>query len=220
MNRFPRRARQNSRPRPLIVFVIPTPDGRSRIFAFIVIKFIRQLSAEFNYRVNSMAHNLKVVGSNPTPATTSILWKWLLTKVLHLWSSGSHYSIGTKLFSLDPRSISTPTFCSLCIGYGLQNMERGLNVWRDVAPHQWDLVNVWKLRVCDCCGRGRKGITFPPRSRIEYKREVRQIGSRNFSISERSIGYLVTIWRTNAESVSPASTLTFSPSFQPVSFAS
>jgi hypothetical protein len=32
-------------------------------------EFIRQLSAKINYRVNSMAHNLKVVGSNPTPAT-------------------------------------------------------------------------------------------------------------------------------------------------------
>ena len=28
-------------------------------------------------RVDFGAHNLKVVGSNPTPATTSILWKWL-----------------------------------------------------------------------------------------------------------------------------------------------
>ena len=76
-------------------------------------------------------------------------------------------------------------------------------------------------RTCDCCGRGRKGITLPPGSRIEYKWEVRKIGSRNFWISERSIGgYLVTIWRRNAERVSPASTLTFSPSFQPVSLAS
>jgi hypothetical protein len=41
---------------------------------------------------------------------------------------------------------TTPTFCSLCVGYSLQNMERGLNVWRDVAPRQWDFVNVWKLR--------------------------------------------------------------------------
>jgi hypothetical protein len=43
-------------------------------------------------------------------------------------------------------SQTTPTFCSFCIGYCLQNMERGLNVWRDVAPRQWDFVNVWKLR--------------------------------------------------------------------------
>ena len=35
-----------------------------------------------------------------------------------------------------------------------------------------------------------KGITLPPRSRIEYKWEVRKIGSRNFSISERSIGVI------------------------------
>ena len=43
-------------------------------------------------------------------------------------------------------SQTTPAFCSLCVGSCLQNMERGLNAWRDVAPHQWDLVNVWKLR--------------------------------------------------------------------------
>ncbi len=43
-------------------------------------------------------------------------------------------------------SQTTPTFCSLCVGYSLQNMERGLNVWRDVAARQWDFVNVWKLR--------------------------------------------------------------------------
>jgi hypothetical protein len=43
-------------------------------------------------------------------------------------------------------SRTTPTFSSLCVGYCLQNMERGLNVWRDVAPRQWDFVNAWKLR--------------------------------------------------------------------------
>jgi hypothetical protein len=43
-------------------------------------------------------------------------------------------------------SQSTPTFCSLCVGRCLENMERGLNVWRDVAPRQWDFVHVWKLR--------------------------------------------------------------------------
>jgi hypothetical protein len=43
-------------------------------------------------------------------------------------------------------SRTTPTFCSLCVGYCLQNMERGLNVWRDVAPRQWDFVNAWQLR--------------------------------------------------------------------------
>ena len=43
-------------------------------------------------------------------------------------------------------SLTTPTFCSFCVGRCLENMERGLNVWRDVAPRQWDFVNVWKLR--------------------------------------------------------------------------
>ena len=43
-------------------------------------------------------------------------------------------------------SQTTPTFCSFCVGRCLENMERGLNVWRDVAPRQWDFVNVWKLR--------------------------------------------------------------------------
>jgi hypothetical protein len=43
-------------------------------------------------------------------------------------------------------SQTTPTFCSQCVGYSLQNMERGLNVWRDVPPRQWDFVNIWKLR--------------------------------------------------------------------------
>src|SRR4029450_8964821 len=38
-----------------------------------------------------------------------------------------------------------------------------------------------------CCGRGRKGITLPLRSRIEYKLEIRQIGSRNFSMSDSPI---------------------------------
>ena len=43
-------------------------------------------------------------------------------------------------------SLTTPTFGSLCVGRCLGNMERGLDVWRDVAPRQWDFVNVWKLR--------------------------------------------------------------------------
>ena len=43
-------------------------------------------------------------------------------------------------------SQTTSTFCSLCVGYSLQNMERGLQVWRDVPPRQWDFVNIWKLR--------------------------------------------------------------------------
>jgi hypothetical protein len=43
-------------------------------------------------------------------------------------------------------SQTTPAFCSLCVGSCLQNMERGLDVWRDVAPRQWDFVNAWKLR--------------------------------------------------------------------------
>jgi hypothetical protein len=43
-------------------------------------------------------------------------------------------------------SQTTPAFCSLCVGSCLQNMERGLDVWRDVRPRQWDLVNVWRLR--------------------------------------------------------------------------
>jgi hypothetical protein len=43
-------------------------------------------------------------------------------------------------------SLTTPTFCSFCVGRCLESMERGLNVWRDVAPRQWDFVNVWKLR--------------------------------------------------------------------------
>ena len=41
---------------------------------------------------------------------------------------------------------TTPTFCSQCVGYSVQNMERGLNVLRDLPPRQWDFVNVWKLR--------------------------------------------------------------------------
>jgi hypothetical protein len=41
---------------------------------------------------------------------------------------------------------TTATFCSQCVGSCLQNMERGLNVYRDVPPHQWESVNVWKLR--------------------------------------------------------------------------
>jgi hypothetical protein len=43
-------------------------------------------------------------------------------------------------------SLTTPTFCSFCVGRCLESMERGLNVRRDVAPRQWDFVNVWKLR--------------------------------------------------------------------------
>ena len=43
-------------------------------------------------------------------------------------------------------SQTTPSFCSLCIGYSLQNMERGLHVFRDEPPRQWDFVNTWKLR--------------------------------------------------------------------------
>ena len=39
-----------------------------------------------------------------------------------------------------------PTFCGQCVGYSLQNMERGLNVWRDVPPRPWEFVNIWKLR--------------------------------------------------------------------------
>jgi len=43
-------------------------------------------------------------------------------------------------------SQTTATFCSQCVGFSLQNMERGLNVYRDVPPRQWEFVNVWKLR--------------------------------------------------------------------------
>jgi hypothetical protein len=43
-------------------------------------------------------------------------------------------------------SQTTPTFCSQCVGYSLQNMERGLNVSRDVPPRRWDFVDNWKLR--------------------------------------------------------------------------
>jgi hypothetical protein len=32
-------------------------------------------------------------------------------------------------------SQTTPTFCSQCVGYSLQNMERGLNVFRDGCEH-------------------------------------------------------------------------------------
>ena len=53
---------------------------------------------------------------------------------------------------------STPAFCSLCIGYCLESMERGLHVWRDVAPRQWDFVNVWKLRQ----GKTIKTVLGPP----------------------------------------------------------
>ena len=34
-----------------------------------------------------------------------------------------------------------------CVGYSLQNMERGLNVWRGCdRPADGDFVNIWKLR--------------------------------------------------------------------------
>jgi hypothetical protein len=39
---------------------------------------------------------------------------------------------------------------------------------------------------CICCGLGRKGITLLSRVRIEYRLEIRRIGSRNLSMSDRS----------------------------------
>jgi hypothetical protein len=44
-------------------------------------------------------------------------------------------------------SQTTAGFCNQCLGYCLQNMERGLKQRRqDVRPTQWDFVDVWKLR--------------------------------------------------------------------------
>jgi hypothetical protein len=68
VNRLPRRTRQNSRPRPLVVFATPTPEGKSLIRALKRAKFIRQLSAHVNNRVkcqtvNPLAYAFR--GSNP-----------------------------------------------------------------------------------------------------------------------------------------------------------
>jgi hypothetical protein len=44
-------------------------------------------------------------------------------------------------------SQTTAGFCNQCLGYCLQNMERGLKQRRqDVPPTQWGFVDVWKLR--------------------------------------------------------------------------
>ena len=43
-------------------------------------------------------------------------------------------------------STTTAGFCSNCVGHCLQNMERGLNVFRDVPPYPWAFVEQWKLR--------------------------------------------------------------------------
>ena len=44
-------------------------------------------------------------------------------------------------------SQTTTGFCNRCLGYCLQNMERGLKERRpDVPPTQWGFVDVWKLR--------------------------------------------------------------------------
>jgi hypothetical protein len=43
-------------------------------------------------------------------------------------------------------STTTAGFCSNCVGHCLQNMERGLNVFRDVPPYPWSFVDNWKLR--------------------------------------------------------------------------
>jgi hypothetical protein len=43
-------------------------------------------------------------------------------------------------------STTTAGFCSNCVGHCLQNMERGLNVFRDVPPYPWGFVDQWKLR--------------------------------------------------------------------------
>jgi hypothetical protein len=68
VNRLPRRTRQNFRPRPLVVFATPTPEGKSLIRALKRAKFIRQLSAHVNNRVkcqtvNPLAYAFR--GSNP-----------------------------------------------------------------------------------------------------------------------------------------------------------
>jgi hypothetical protein len=43
-------------------------------------------------------------------------------------------------------STTTAGFCSNCVGHCLQNMERGLSVFRDVPPYPWGFVDQWKLR--------------------------------------------------------------------------
>jgi hypothetical protein len=55
--------------RPLETLTTPIPEARLAILAFFTPEFSHYLVTNVNYRVNSMAHNLKVVGSNPTPAT-------------------------------------------------------------------------------------------------------------------------------------------------------
>jgi hypothetical protein len=39
-------------------------------------------------------------------------------------------------------SETTIGFCNKCLGYCLQNMERGLKQGRDVPPTQWGFVDV------------------------------------------------------------------------------
>jgi hypothetical protein len=68
VNRLPRRTRQNSRPRPLVVLVTPTPEGKSLIRARKKAELIRQLSAHVNYRVKCQTVNplaYAFSGSNP-----------------------------------------------------------------------------------------------------------------------------------------------------------
>ena len=68
VNRLPRRTRQNSL-RPFETLTTPIPEARLAILALFTPEFSHYLVTSVNHRVNRMAHNLKVVGSNPTPAT-------------------------------------------------------------------------------------------------------------------------------------------------------
>jgi hypothetical protein len=43
-------------------------------------------------------------------------------------------------------SQTTAGFCNECLGYCLQNMERGLKQGREVRSIQWGFVDIWKLR--------------------------------------------------------------------------
>jgi len=93
VNRFPRRTRQNSRPRPLVVFVTPTPEGRSLIRALKRVEFIRQLSAGVNNRVKCQTVNplaYAFSGSNPLlPITLKPAW----IKDLRVFASLGRFSI-------------------------------------------------------------------------------------------------------------------------------
>src|SRR4029077_3905698 len=72
VNRFPKRTRQYSFPRPLVALPAPTPGGKSLIFAFMAI-LIRHLYAAVNFYCKNGGLKSSCRGFDSLPSHTFVI---------------------------------------------------------------------------------------------------------------------------------------------------